>query len=111
MRILILVGLLASLTPLVLVPETASATEGAAPSRASGFLIANAARQEDQSAEQQLADRYAPVVYLRQVNSDICDTENEGFDPVAVDFVLGRDEIPLVVSDDGEPSGNLETVN
>ena len=61
--------------------------------------------QVDQSTEQQLADRYAPVVYLRQVNRNICDTENEGFDPVPVDFVLGREEIPLMTSVNGRTNG------
>jgi uncharacterized membrane protein YdcZ (DUF606 family) len=65
---------------------------------------------ENLSADQQLADRYAPVVYLRQVNNDICSTQNEGFDPVPVDFVLGRDEIPLLVSTNGSPTGPREIV-
>ena len=61
-------------------------------------------------AEQELADRYAPVVYLRQVNSSVCDQNNEGFDPVPVDFVLGREEISLMVSSNGRPSGARSTV-
>ncbi len=72
--------------------------------------IARAAQEAASSADQELADRYAPVVYLREVNSNICDEENEGFDPVAVDFVLGREEIPLLTSDNGEPSGEWSTV-
>ena len=66
--------------------------------------------QQASDAEQELADRYAPVVYLRQINSDICDTENEGFDPIAVDFVLGREEISLRVSESGDPAGPMQTV-
>lgn len=64
----------------------------------------------DAGPAQQLADRYAPVVYLREVNSNICDTENEGFDPVAVDFVLKRDDIPLMKSVDGTANGARELV-
>jgi hypothetical protein len=66
--------------------------------------------QDSGDAEQMLADRYAPIVYLRQINDDVCDTQNEGFDPVSVDFVLGREEIPLRTSDSGLPSGPLRTV-
>lgn len=71
---------------------------------------ADSPRLEDASATtgplaQQLADRYAPIVYTRVVNNDMCSRENEGFSPVAVDFVLGREEIPLLVSDNGLPSG------
>lgn len=68
------------------------------------------ALQPDASPEQQLADRYAPVVYLRQVNNNICNTENEGFDPIPVDFVLERPEIPFIVSDNGRPNGRWRTV-
>lgn len=67
--------------------------------------------QTGQSPEQRLAERYAPVVYLRQINSNICDTENEGFDPVPVDFVLGRDEIPLKTSLNGRTSGQRSVLS
>jgi len=64
----------------------------------------------DSLAAQQLADRYAPVVYLRQLNLSVCNTENEGFDPVPVEFVLGRPDIPLLVSENGRPTGPRRTV-
>jgi hypothetical protein len=66
--------------------------------------------QSSSTAATQLANRYAPVVYLRQINDNICDTENEGFDPIAVDFVLGREEIPLRVSESGQPTGPMQTL-
>lgn len=66
---------------------------------------APARAQASATPEQQLADRYAPIVYLREVNADICDTENEGFDPVGVDFVLGRPDIPLMDTVSGLPTG------
>lgn len=66
--------------------------------------------QSTGDAEQLLADRYAPIVYLRQISNDICDTNNEGFDPIAVDAVLGRETVPLRVSESGRPSGPLDTV-
>lgn len=68
------------------------------------------AAQAEQSPEQQLAERYAPVVYLRQINGDICNTENEGFDPLPAEFVLGRDEIPLMTSLNGRFTGERTVV-
>jgi hypothetical protein len=65
---------------------------------------------QDPAPEQQLADRYAPIVYLRQVDSSICNETNEGFDPVAVDFVLERDDVPLMISENGQPSGKWSVV-
>lgn len=66
--------------------------------------------QTGAEAEQELADRYAPIVYLRQVNNDICDTENEGFDPVSVEFVLDQPDIPLMDTDNGRTSGTRRFV-
>jgi len=66
--------------------------------------------QTSGDAEQALADRYAPVVYLRQVNTNICDMENEGFDPVSVEFVLGQPDIPLMDTVNGRPSGSRRSV-
>jgi hypothetical protein len=66
--------------------------------------------QTNAGSEQELADRYAPIVYLRQVNNDICDTENEGFDPVSVEFVLGQPDIPLLDTENGRPTGARRTI-
>jgi hypothetical protein len=85
-------------------PGTAVAATGQEPA------LSSERRQSDGDPEQQLADRYAPIVYLRQVNNDICNTTNEGFDPIAVDAVLGRPTIPLRMSESGRPAGPLETV-
>mgnify|MGYP001308250711 CR=1 FL=1 len=40
----------------------------------------------------------------------ICDRENEGFDPVPVDFVLNQDDISLMVSENGLASGVRQLV-
>lgn len=86
--------------------EAAAATDRSARTAAQAATRpAPRALQTSASPDQQLADRYAPVVYLRQVNNDICNTENEGFDPIPVDFVLGREEIPFIVSENGSPTG------
>ncbi len=86
------------------IPGASAATSEDDPNPATGQW------QSTGDAEQQLADLYAPIVYLRQISDDICDTNNEGFDPIAVDAVLGREMIPLRVSESGRPSGPLETV-
>lgn len=62
------------------------------------------------SAEQALADRYAPVVYLREISTNFCNSDTEGFDPVPVNFVLGRDDIPLLESETGQPTGRRITL-
>ncbi len=66
--------------------------------------------QSSSPADQELADRYAPIVYLRQINNELCNRENEGFDPLPADFVLGRDEIPLMTSVNGRVTGRREIV-
>ena len=66
--------------------------------------------QDALSPEQQLADRYAPVVYLRNANDDLCDTDNEGFDPAAIDLVLGNDDMDLAMSESGDPSDGWTVV-
>lgn len=104
LRILIIATVFAALVPATVGPVRAESgapeTRGAQP-RPSEF---------DPTLTQQLADRYAPVVYLRQINNDICDQENEGFDPVPVDVVLGRDDIPLMVSENGGWTGTRDLV-
>jgi hypothetical protein len=51
--------------------------------------------------EQELADKYAPVVALKQQTAD-CDTNGEPYRPVPADVVLGQRDVDLVDS-----SGNL----
>lgn len=85
-------------------PEASAATQTVPPT--SPYVLS-----ATDSAEQQLADQYSPIVYLRQISSNVCDTENEGFDPVPVDFVLGRDDIPLMQSVTGDARGARELVN
>ena len=50
------------------------------------------------SPEQQLADRYAPVVALKQ-QSEACSSDGEPYRPVPVDPVFGRSDVRLVDSD------------
>jgi len=73
-------------------------------------LTSPTAFQTDVESEQELANKYAPIVYLRQVNNDICDMQNEGFDPVSVEFVLGQPDMPLMDTESGRPTGTRRTI-
>ena len=49
------------------------------------------------SPEQQLAEKYAPIVALKE-QTKACDTKGEPFRPIPVDVVLGRSDVRLVDS-------------
>jgi hypothetical protein len=53
-------------------------------------------------AEQELADRYAPIMMLKS-QDEPCDTLGEAFTPMAVDAVLGNDQIALRQVGDVDP--------
>lgn len=50
--------------------------------------------QQPASPEQQLADRYAPIVMLKEQKS-ACDSDGEAFLPAPVDVVLGSPDVVL----------------
>jgi hypothetical protein len=54
-------------------------------------------------AEQELADRYAPIMMLK-AQDEACDTQGEAFAPMAVDAVLDNDQVAL------RQVGNLDPV-
>ncbi len=67
----------------------------------SAFPVQAAAQTPNLSAEQELADRYAPVMYVR-IQSQRCGTppdEGEPYLPLPVEMVIGNDD---VVIRDGE---------
>lgn len=53
------------------------------------------------SAEQELADRYAPIVMLK-AQKEPCDTSGEAYAPVSVDVVLGEPSVALRNVDSSE---------
>jgi hypothetical protein len=66
---------------------------------AAGFLVVillgtEAAPQPPDSPEQQLADRYGPVIVVRAQEAP-CDRTGEPYEPVAVDIVLDNPEVVL----------------
>ncbi|MGA9277949.1 hypothetical protein [Ilumatobacter sp.] len=62
---------------------------------AAAFIATPAQAQEAQpSPEQELVEKYAPIVYLKAQDSP-CDTEGEPYAPQAVDIVLDNPDIVL----------------
>ena len=66
----------------------------------------HATAQEVSSAEQQLADRYAPIAMLKAQKSN-CDKEGEGYFPVTVDFLFDNPDIALKAKGDGKAKDDI----
>ncbi len=60
------------------------------------------------SADQQLVDRYAPVLMLREQNSPPCDTSGEQYAPTSVDAVLGNPKVSLQLKRKGQPTRTVK---
>ncbi|MGE3797305.1 MAG: hypothetical protein AB7G88_05645 [Thermomicrobiales bacterium] len=58
------------------------------------------------SAEQELAERYAPVVMLRAQNAD-CDHDGEGYFPAPVDFLFDNPDIRLMANAGGDKKDDI----
>lgn len=65
-------------------------------------IRADAAPAQAESPEQELADRYAPVMML-QAQEHECDPEGEPFDPISVEAVLGNPQVALRQVGYGDP--------
>jgi hypothetical protein len=63
------------------------------------------AAQESFSAAQQLAEKYAPIAYLR-VQKAACDKDGEGYYPAPVEIVLGNPEVALKHNEGADSSEN-----
>ena len=57
---------------------------------------------EPSDAARELAERFAPVVMLKE-QSGPCDSAGEAFAPMSVDVVLGNDDVTLRQAGTGEP--------
>ena len=55
------------------------------------------------AAAQELADRYAPIVMLKDQEEE-CDTSGEPFAPMAVDVLLDNPQIALRQVGNGDPT-------
>ncbi len=72
---------------------------GAAPAESGGSAITPA----QESAEQQLAERFAPIAMLKRQAKN-CDRDGEGYFPAPLEVVLGNPEIALMRhGEDGDP--------
>lgn len=81
------------------VPETTSApTSGTGAGVSTGTDVT--------PAQQQLADKYAPVAMLKRQASN-CDKEGEGYFPVSVDFLFDNPDVVLKANGDGKPSEDV----
>jgi hypothetical protein len=79
----------------------ASLAAGALASSSSGAVAAR--------PEQQLADRYSPILALK-VNDDLpCSTSGEQYSPTSVEIVLGNPEVQLVQAPTGQKSEVVKT--
>jgi hypothetical protein len=64
--------------------------------------VAVAAPSDPLADERMLAERYAPVIVVKQ-QDDACDTEGEPFRPASVDIVIGNPEVALRQVSNGDP--------
>lgn len=71
-----------------------------------GLSTQPAAAQDVTSAEQQLADKYAPIAMLKTQTSN-CNKEGEGYFPVTVDFLFDNPDIALKANGDGKPKDDV----
>lgn len=86
LAIIMLVGMEQALT------SNASAAPQAPPSVA--VAQAKALPAGVTAAEQELANRYVPIAYLR-TQPDVCDTNGEPYTPISVDITLNNPEVKL----------------
>jgi hypothetical protein len=81
-------------TPVPATPAGSSSTSGQI---ATGDVTA---------AQQQLADKYAPIAMLK-AQSEACDKSGEGYFPVTVDFLFDNPDIALKAKGDGKASEDI----
>jgi hypothetical protein len=91
-------------------PGPASAQEAtpvpSAPSGSAGTENLPATGGDVTAAQQQLADKYAPIAMLR-VQSGACDKDGEGYFPAPVDFIFDNPDVVLKAKGDGDASKDV----
>jgi hypothetical protein len=106
-------GLLAGLVMIVVATSVgvAGPLQGAGPAQASdGTLPVSSTLAQDGAAspEQQLIEKYAPIIGLND-QEEACDDNGEPFYPVSVDVVFGKDDVVLKLAT-GSSSSSDEVV-
>lgn len=84
-------------------PVPATSSTSSTPNSTSGIVPTG---DQVTAAEQQLADKYAPIAMLKAQTSD-CDKSGEGYFPVSVDFLFDNPDIALKAKGDGSPSDDV----
>ncbi len=72
----------------------------------SPLLLPKPAAAQAPDYAQQLADKYAPILMLKQQAED-CDYEGEGYFPTTVDWVMGNPDVQLKAVGDGDADDDL----
>ena len=102
--LILLMTISAGLSPAAMAAQDATPvpTTTAAPPSTSGVAATGAVT----AAEQQLADKYAPIAMLKAQTAN-CDKAGEGYFPVTVDFLFDNPDITLKAKGDGDPSADV----
>jgi hypothetical protein len=66
------------------------------------FALPTHAQEETRSPEQELVEKYAPIVYMK-AQEDACDPDGEPYAPQAVDIVLDNPDVVLRQLGTGDP--------
>jgi hypothetical protein len=104
--ILLIATLLASLDPAGVSAQAATPVPAAPSSTTPAETTGQDSAAGVTAAEQQLADKYAPIAMLK-AQTAACDKKGEGYFPVAVDFLFENPDIALKAKGDGEPSADV----
>jgi hypothetical protein len=70
------------------------------------LLAPSSAAAQAPDYEQQLAEKYAPVLMLKQQKAD-CDYDGEGYFPTTVDWLWGNPDVQLKAVGDGDADDDL----
>src|SRR6185312_11620494 len=100
-------ALLGSAAPQSAAAQDATPTAEPTPSpNTGGGTSAQTSNGGVSAAQQQLADKYAPIAMLKAQTGN-CDKDGEGYFPVTVDFLFDNPDIVLKAKGDGDPSADV----
>ncbi|MEZ4506601.1 MAG: hypothetical protein R2848_12340 [Thermomicrobiales bacterium] len=105
---LLLVVILGGVAPQGTAAQDATPVPGAAPSSTTGSpsTSAQTSTGDVTAAQQELANRYAPIAMLKAQASN-CDKAGEGYFPVTVDFLFDNPDIALKAKGDGDADNDV----
>src|SRR5690606_16202693 len=105
---LLLVAVLGGVAPQGTAAQDATPVPGAGPSSTTGSpsTSAQTSTGDVTAAQQELADRYAPIAMLKAQASN-CDKAGEGYFPVTVDFLFDNPDIALKAKGDGDADNDV----